>query len=94
MSNKNKNHIPLRMCLVCKQKFQQEDLLRISFSIGNVTISQDGGNIGRGCYVCFNEKCVKDLKKQVVENSLRVVLSDDEWEKSVIQLSTLLSQKI
>ena len=94
LSNKNKNHIPLRMCLVCRQKFQQEDLLRISFSIGNVNIYEDGEKIGRGCYVCVKEKCIKGLKKQVVENSLKIGLSDDEWEKSVSRLSNLSSKKI
>ena len=82
------------MCLVCRQKFQQEDLLRISFSIGNVNIYEDGEKIGRGCYVCVKEKCIKGLKKQVVENSLRIGLSDDEWEKSFSRLSNLLSKKI
>ena len=90
LSDKNKNHVPLRMCLVCRQKFQQENLLRISFSKGNVNIYENGGKIGRGCY----EKCIKGLKKQVVENSLRIKLSDDEWGKSVCRLSNLLSQKI
>jgi|TARA_B100000745_G_scaffold26373_1_gene17200 predicted RNA-binding protein YlxR (DUF448 family) len=94
LSDKNKNHVPLRMCLVCRQKFQQENLLRISFSKGNVNIYENGGKIGRGCYVCFKEKCINGLKKQVVENSLRIKLSDDEWGKSVCRLSNLLSQKI
>ena len=94
MSSKNKNHVPYRMCLVCRQKYIQDCLLRIAFSSGGLNILKDGGELGRGCYVCFEEKCIKGLKKQIVESSLRTGLNDDEWGKLVFQLSNMLSQKI
>ena len=69
-------------------------MLRISLSGGALSIVNGGGDIGRGCYVCFEEKCVNGLKKQIVENSLRTGLADDEWMELVTQLSNLVSQKI
>ncbi len=82
------------MCLICRQKYKQECLLRISFSGGALSIGDSGEDIGRGCYVCFEEKCVKGLKKQIVENSLRTGLADDEWMELVLLLNNLVSQKI
>ena len=82
------------MCLICRQKYKQECLLRISLSGGALSIVNSGEDIGRGCYVCFEEKCVNGLKKQIVENSLRTGLADDEWMELVTQLSNLVSQKI
>ena len=82
------------MCLICRQKYKQECLLRISFSGGALCIGDSGEDIGRGCYVCFEEKCVKGLKKQIVENSLRTGLADDEWMELVLLLNNLVSQKI
>ena len=81
MSGKSKNHVPFRMCIVCREKYIQDDLLRISFNNGDISIAPDFSYYGRGCYVCNIGKCIKKLKKQIVENGLRTGLTDDEWSK-------------
>ena len=81
MSGKSKNHVPFRMCIVCREKYIQDNLLRISLNNGNISISPNLSYYGRGCYVCNIGKCIKKLKKQIVENGLRTGLTDDEWSK-------------
>ena len=81
MSGKSKNHVPFRMCIVCREKYIQDDLLRISFNNGDISIAPDFSYYGRGCYVCNIGKSIKKLKKQIVENGLRTGLTDDEWSK-------------
>ena len=81
MSGKSKNHVPFRMCIVCREKYIQDNLLRISFNNGDISIAPDFSYYGRGCYVCNIGKCIKKLKKQIVENGLRTGLTDDEWSK-------------
>ena len=81
MSGKIKNHVPFRMCIVCRNKYIQDNLLRISFNNGDISIAPDCSYYGRGCYVCNIGKCIKKLKKQIVENGLRTGLTDDEWSK-------------
>ena len=81
MSGKIKNHVPFRMCIVCRDKYIQDNLLRISLNNGNISISPNLSYYGRGCYVCNMGKCMKKLKKQIVENGLRTGLTDDQWSK-------------
>ena len=86
MSGKIKNHVPFRMCIVCRDKYIQDNLLRISFNNGDISISLNLSCHGRGCYVCNMGKCMKKLKKQIVENGLRTGLTDDQWSKLDFQL--------
>ena len=86
MSGKSKNHVPFRMCIVCREKYIQDNLLRISFNNGHISIAADFSYYGRGCYVCNIGKCIKKLKKQIVENGLRTGLTDDEWSKVDLKL--------
>ena len=68
-------------------------MLRISFSGGALSVVNSGENIGRGCYVCFEEKSINGLKKQIVENRLRTGLTDDEWMELVLVLNNLVQAK-
>ena len=79
------------MCIVCREKYIQDDLLRISFNNGDISIAPDFSYYGRGCYVCNIGKCIKKLKKQIVENGLRTGLTDDEWSKLDFQLKNVFT---
>ena len=91
MSGKSKNHVPFRMCIVCREKYIQDNLLRISLNDGNISISSNLSYYGRGCYVCNMGKCIKGLKKQLVESGLRTGLADDEWSKLDFQLKDVFT---
>ena len=64
MINSNK-HIPIRTCVICRNKFPQTDLLRYGIKDEDTnqqavrfTLFIDNKNrLGRGFYVCAEEKC-------------------------------------
>lgn len=78
------------MCIVCREKFNQNQLLRVSFRSGYIKIFPNFDDNGRGCYVCNTSKCIKGLTKQTVENGLRTGLSDVDWSRLDSQLNKLL----
>ena len=51
-------HNPIRMCVICKQRFAKVDLLRHIITIDNI-ITFDTQKVlnGRGYYVCNKETC-------------------------------------
>lgn len=56
--------IPQRKCIVCGNLHDKKDLLRIvkNKDLG-IVIDETGKLNGRGAYVCKNEACLKDVKK-------------------------------
>lgn len=53
---------PERTCVVCRKKFSQDELTRISLNkSGDIHIDEDSKTEGRGAYICKNcaDKCVK-----------------------------------
>lgn len=56
--------IPQRKCIVCGNLYDKNDLLRIvnNKDLG-VVIDETGKLNGRGAYICKNESCLKDVRK-------------------------------
>lgn len=56
--------IPQRKCIVCGNLYDKNDLLRIvnNKDLG-VVIDETGKLNGRGAYICKNEACLKDVRK-------------------------------
>ena len=56
--------IPQRKCIVCGNLYDKNDLLRIvnNKDLG-VVIDETGKLNGRGAYICKNEYCLKDVRK-------------------------------
>ena len=68
--------IPLRTCVVTKEKCEKKDLLRIVKSKeGTIEVDLTGKKNGRGAYICKNEECLNKLIKtkkleKVFENEI------------------------
>ena len=57
-------HVPLRMCMACRQMKPKETLIRLVKS-GNEIIVDEKMNIQqRGAYLCKNRECAALLKKK------------------------------
>ena len=55
---------PQRMCVVCRNMFPKEDLLRVVCNKdGIVSVDITGKAQGRGAYVCNNKDCREKLVK-------------------------------
>ena len=61
---KNKEHVPLRMCISCGTRKDKKKLIRLLLDANGVLIRDDvGKECGRGAYVCSSDVCWEMLKK-------------------------------
>ncbi|MDF1880705.1 DUF448 domain-containing protein [Sulfurimonas sp. MAG313] len=82
-----KLHVPIRMCLQCRQRFPQKELIRLQCK--DKTIQAFDG-LGRSQYVCYTCsenpklvkqlagrcKCAKDLHEEII-SLLKELRADD-----------------
>ena len=59
-----KKHIPLRMCMACREMKPKTELVRFVKTENKVVIDETNKQQSRGAYVCSSEECVKNLKKK------------------------------
>ncbi len=51
-------HIPIRMCIVCRERFPKRQMKRYVIKEGMVIEDKKGTISGRGLYVCMKEECL------------------------------------
>lgn len=55
----------LRMCIVCRQMKDKNELFRINKDLdGNISFDKTGKQDGRGAYICKEGDCKTLIKKQ------------------------------
>ena len=61
---KKTKKVPQRKCIVCGNLYDKNDLLRVvkNKDLG-VVIDETGKLNGRGAYICKNNECLKEVKK-------------------------------
>ncbi len=75
-----KKHIPIRTCIVCRQKRDKRQLVRIvRTSVSGVLVDPTGKQNGRGAYLCDQEQCWDQaLNSRVLDQALKTELSEEE----------------
>lgn len=75
--------IPLRSCVVTKEKLPKKDLLRIvKTPEGSVIVDLSGKANGRGAYIKKDlEVLNKARKSKILERRLECVISDDLYKE-------------
>lgn len=56
-------HIPLRKCIVCREKHPKDKLIRLSNIDKNIIVDTDNKD-GRGIYICKKTECICLAKKR------------------------------
>ena len=76
-------HVPMRMCVACRQNFPKREMIRIVREPGGeVMIDPSGKRAGRGAYICRRPECRENLgTRRSIEHALRTALTDDEWAR-------------
>lgn len=77
-------HIPLRMCVVCREHKPTQELIRVTYNAktDKAEPDKDSKNTGRGAYICKSAECIKKArKKHVAERHLGCSASDDLYEE-------------
>lgn len=77
--------IPMRTCVVTREKCEKKDLLRIVRTPeGEVLIDETGKMNGRGAYIKKDVEVVEKAKKsKAIERNLEVKINDDFYEKLI-----------
>ena len=75
--------IPLRTCVVTKEKLEKKDLLRIvKNNEGIVSVDETGKANGRGAYIKRDVNVLEQAKKsKALERHLETTISDEVYEE-------------
>ncbi len=75
--------IPLRTCVVTKEQFPKNELLRVvRDNEGNVSVDETGRMNGRGAYLKKDiEVLEKARKTKILENRLECKIEDSVYDK-------------
>ncbi len=72
--------VPMRTCIVCRNKSEKNDLVRISCDKNkNVKIDFDGTHPGRGAYVCGEECLKKAIKTGALNRAFKCSVPQDVY---------------
>ena len=81
--------IPLRTCVVTKEKLEKKDLLRVvKDNEGNVFVDETGKANGRGAYIKKDISVLEQAKKsKVLDRHLETTIDDEVYEelKNIIE---------
>lgn len=81
--------IPLRTCVVTKEQFPKQELLRIvRDKEGNVTVDETGKANGRGAYIKKDLEVLEKAKKtKILERKLECTIEESLYEeiKNIIE---------
>ena len=75
--------IPLRTCVVTREKLEKKDLLRIvKNNEGKVFVDESGKANGRGAYIKKSiDTLEKAIKTKILEKNLETTISDEVYEE-------------
>ncbi|MBS4539889.1 YlxR family protein [Clostridium sp. D2Q-11] len=73
--------IPLRKCIVCNERKEKKDLVRIvKNNEGEVFVDMNGKANGRGAYICNNKECLdKAFKSKAFNRAFKTNISPDVY---------------
>ncbi len=75
-------HVPMRTCIVCKEKDEKRQLLRLVRTLDGVQVDRSGKMNGRGAYVCDKEACWERIvRTDILSRALKMKLTDQDRER-------------
>ena len=70
--------IPMRMCIVSKEKLPKQELIRVVCSDGKVNIDLTGKQNGKGCYLKKDAEIIETArKKKILIKIFEIYLNSD-----------------
>ena len=75
-SNKKR---PQRTCIVCRDKKDKRDLIRLVLMESRLEVDMSGKMNGRGAYLCHNPNCwERAASTSILTQALRTEISEDD----------------
>jgi hypothetical protein len=77
MSNKasKAGHLPMRTCVVCRNRKPQTELMRFVFIDGEIVFDLQRCLQSRGYYLCDENRCLEDLEQWLKKKKKRSKLT-------------------
>ena len=73
-----KNNVPMRRCVGCMESKPKNELIRVAFYEGKISLDETGRAKGRGAYLCRSvECCRKAMKNKGLERALKCRVSQE-----------------
>lgn len=74
---------PLRMCMVCRERKEKQELVRVVCAKGDVPrLDLKGKSEGRGMYLCKSADCVKQAeRRRVIERAFSCRVEKSVYEE-------------
>ncbi|WP_130807043.1 RNase P modulator RnpM [Senegalia massiliensis] len=79
---KNKK-IPLRKCIICGERKEKKELIRIvKNKQGDIFIDDKGKANGRGAYICNNSECInRSFENKSLNKTFKSNISSEVYEE-------------
>ncbi len=78
----NRKHVPLRSCVVCREKDAKRTLFRVVRTEEGVLVDPTGKLNGRGAYLCERKPCwERAVASDVLAKALRTTLTETDRER-------------
>jgi predicted RNA-binding protein YlxR (DUF448 family) len=78
--------IPMRMCIVTREKLPKKELIRVVKSEGEVVIDETGKLNGKGCYFKKDIEIINQAKKRKILSSVLETDVKDEVYDELIKI--------
>ena len=76
--------IPMRSCVVTKEKLPKKELLRIVKTEDGIIVDETGKVNGHGCYVKKDLSVIEEAKaKKVLDRVLETTITEDVYEEII-----------
>lgn len=86
--------IPMRRCAGCMESKPKQELTRIAFYEGRLTVDATGKAPGRGVYLCSDPVCRETAKKKrALQRSFKTSISVSETDKIFEELEKCDARK-
>jgi len=77
-----RKHVPVRTCVVCRDKAGKRDLMRVVRTEQGLQVDPSGKMNGRGAYLCDRESCWETaVKTDILAKALRMPLTEEDRER-------------
>jgi predicted RNA-binding protein YlxR (DUF448 family) len=74
--------VPIRTCVVCREKAGKRELIRVVRTEEGVMIDPSGKLHGRGAYLCERQSCwERAVTTDVLNKALRTMLTAEDRER-------------
>lgn len=87
------NKVPMRRCIGCMESKPKQELRRVAFYEGVLSVDTTGRAKGRGVYLCRDSGCVeKAQKRKAFQRNFSVAIAQSEIDRVAEELKEMNGQ--